>query len=156
MSIFLEPAMAGGKMINPRTKGASGEREVCTWLNSVVTELHAENGIVRPDDTPVFQRNQNQSAVGGSDITNPFDLCIEVKRQEILQLDKWWEQCTTASDRFGGIPILLFRQNGKRRWNAMMMVSVEIDSTTAIKCKGILSQDNFDTWIRNYLTVNYF
>ena len=105
--------------INIRQKGQSGEREVCDWLNAIL--LNVLDKLNKPaPDKPVFQRNQNQSAVGGSDITNPFGLCIEVKRQEQLNLNEWWKQCCTASKEFGGRPVVIFRQNGKRKWRILL------------------------------------
>lgn len=105
--------------INIRTKGQSGEREICDWLNSITHRILEEEGFSLPE-RPIFQRNQNQSAVGGSDITNPFGLCIEVKRQESLNLNEWWKQCAEAAKQFGGKPLVLYRQNGKRKWRALL------------------------------------
>lgn len=111
--------------INSRSKGRAGEQEVCRWLNSIASEAYRSKGL-EPPETPIFQRNQNQTAVGGSDITNPYGLSIEVKRHEQLAVDTWWQQCYEDSVAFGGIPVLLYRQNGKRKWRAVMMVHVSL------------------------------
>lgn len=111
--------------INSRSKGRAGEQEVCRWLNSIAAEAYRSKGL-EPPETPIFQRNQNQTAVGGSDITNPYGLSIEVKRHEQLAVDTWWQQCYEDSVTFGGIPVLLYRQNGKRKWRAVMMVNVRL------------------------------
>jgi len=100
---------------------------------------------------PVFQRNQNQSAVGGSDITNPFGLCIEVKRQEALSLNTWWTQCITASREAGGRPIVLYRQNGKK-WRALLEANFTYHCGQAhspLRCE--ITKDDFDIFIRNWI-----
>jgi hypothetical protein len=137
--------------INARAKGIGGEQEVCKWLNelteSVLLTLGKDCG-----QNPHFTRNQNQSAIGGDDICNGFGLCIEVKRQQVLQKGLWWAQCLRSAERFGGFPVVLYRQNGNRKWNAMLRleavigdkrypVQAEIDHTTFERF--------FVTWIRN-------
>jgi hypothetical protein len=47
----------------------------------------------------MVQRNQNQSAVGGCDLTNTFGMAIEVKRQETLAIPEWWRQVTKAAEK---------------------------------------------------------
>lgn len=135
--------------MNIRTKGANGEREVCMWLNRLVKDFYSQLGLLIPE-APVFQRNQNQSAVGGSDITNPFGLCIEVKRQEILALPQWWSQVTYASRVHGGIPILIYRQNGKRKWNIMkegwLSPSYDADPVPVI-----VSEASFEIWFESFI-----
>lgn len=105
--------------INIRQKGQNGEREVCELLNEIAKAALLDFGL-QPPAKPIFQRNQNQSAVGGSDITNPVGFCIEVKRQEQLNLNAWWQQCSVAAYEFGGEPIVIFRQNGSRKWRVLI------------------------------------
>lgn len=112
--------------INIRQKGQEGEREVARALNSIVESVLTKHGIPLPLK-PSVQRNQNQSAVGGSDLTNPFGLAIEVKRQEQISINTWWAQCLKASDEFGGVPILAYRTNGSREWKIVMYVDVPIE-----------------------------
>lgn len=138
-------------MVNIRTKGQTGEREVCKMLNDVLEKCLADFAYKKPEK-PVFQRNQNQSAVGGSDITNPFTLCIEVKRQETLQINNWWNQCLVASNQFGGIPILIYRQNGKRKWNIVMEGNVNVGLNKQIGCRVQIEQETFLMWLETYLT----
>ena len=106
--------------LNPRTKGQEGEREVARMLNDIVAIVR--EGLKLPTlekDDYLFQRNQNQSAVGGSDLSNKLHLEIEVKRQEDLAISQWWNQCTKQANRTQGIPILIFRQN-RKAWRVMM------------------------------------
>ena len=89
-------------MVNSRTKGASFEREVAKLL---LLELHitfkrdlrqyqeADHGDLIPDD-PAF----------------PFEL--ELKRYAhgpISGTDKWWQQVTTAANKTGKRPALIYK-----------------------------------------------
>ena len=137
--------------INIRAKGANGEREVCDLLNKLLQPILDKHGIAHPEK-PVFQRNQNQSAVGGSDITNPFELCIEVKRQEQLNINTWWQQCLTASNEFGGVPILIYRQNGKRKWNVVMYGMIAVAGPDLLATYRVtLEQSDFENWFARYV-----
>lgn len=102
--------------INIRTKGATGEREVATMLNTIVTEVATAMGFP-PEQVAAaakcIQRNQNQSAVGGCDLTNVFGMSVEVKRQEQVSLGTWWKQCVDAAKRNDELPVLIWRQNRK-------------------------------------------
>jgi len=117
--------------INARTKGQTGEREIATLLNNWFDEACIRKGYKIPavEDRP-FQRNQNQSAVGGDDLTNPMRLSIEVKRQENLSVPSWWRQCEASARRQNNIPILLFRQN-RKSWRCRMLCCLSLDTPTA-------------------------
>lgn len=108
------------KRIDVKTKGSTGEREIATLLNVCVRKCRVSAGLppFKKEDEP-FQRNQNQSAVGGDDLTNPFKLSIEVKRQERLALPQWWKQTVESAKRTDGVPILIYRQNNKQ-WKVIM------------------------------------
>lgn len=103
-------------MIDVRQKGASGEREVAKVLNAVITEVMVAMGYpadqVEAARTSV-QRNQNQSAVGGCDLSNVFGMAVEIKRQEQLSVPAWWRQCVAAAERNNELPVLIYRQNRK-------------------------------------------
>lgn len=110
--------------INIRQKGQGGEREVAQVLNPIVLRLLAKHGReVPPVDKPPVQRNQNQSAVGGSDLTGTFGLAIEIKRQEALSVNTWWAQCTKQARNNGEVPVLLYRQNGKK-WRVVLQAGL--------------------------------
>ena len=110
--------------INIRQKGQEGEREVARALNSIVTSLLEAAKLPDPK-MPYFQRNQNQSAVGGSDLTNPFGLAIEVKRQEAFAVNTWWKQCIVSAQKTGEVPILVYRKN-KMSWRVIMFADVPV------------------------------
>jgi len=60
--------------INIRQKGQEGEREIQRALEPIIRKVMSEGGFPLPDKA-IVQRNQNQSAVGGSDLSNTFGLC---------------------------------------------------------------------------------
>ena len=139
--------------INIRDKGANGEREVAQALEQVVRRVLRAGEYPLPDK-PIIQRNQNQSAVGGSDLSNTFGLCIEVKRQEQLAINTWWQQCVTAARTNGETPVLLYRQNGKK-WKCMVMAQLQLpmlDSDGSfMMCRVEIGWDDFLTWFEEWV-----
>jgi hypothetical protein len=132
-----------------RQKGATGEREICDMMNGICWSVYKQMEIPYPG-VPIFQRNQNQSAVGGSDITNQFGLAIEVKRQEILSIEAWWKQCTSSAATHNEIPILLYRQNGKRKWNCVMLGFLDYGGGNLVT-RVEISHEAFMEWARKYI-----
>lgn len=131
--------------INIRQKGQEGEREIARLLEPIIRRLMTAGGYPM-SDKPIVQRNQNQSAVGGSDLSNTFGLAIEVKRQEQLAVNTWWKQCETAADDNGEWPVLLYRQNGKK-WRAMTKVDVPLPGQAAhVTLRATLELDEFLHW----------
>ena len=108
-------------MINVRQKGQSGERAVYKLLNDEADLVRREMQLpeLEKQDMP-FQRNQNQSAVGGSDLTNPFGLEIEVKNCKTLSLGSWWQQTVHSAARTCGTPVLIYKVQYKG-WRARML-----------------------------------
>lgn len=102
----------GGKA--SRTKGQVGEREVCKLLGEAL-------GVS-------LDRNLDQVRNGGCDIVYEH-FAIEVKRQEKLQIDKWWEQCVRQAKAIEKHPILVFRRN-RESWRVLMPLSLEQDPAT--------------------------
>lgn len=147
--------------INVRTKGQTGEREIATALNKEVAKVRLESELPKLDKRDeLFQRNQNQSAVGGDDLTNPLGLSIEVKRQENLSLNAWWKQTTKSADRQpGNFPILIYRKN-RQKWRCRMMggISLEkgnlVDPELYLDCICVdISFDDFLLWFRHYYRI---
>lgn len=136
--------------INIRAKGQDGERDIANKLNEYVDTFCHTRGFKFPVK-PLVQRNQNQSAVGGSDLTNPFKLCIEIKRQEQLSINTWWNQCLVASEEFGGIPILIFRQN-KQKWRVIMWL---YSPQTNQYIRSEITWEAFCDWFYTYITLEY-
>lgn len=106
---------------NPRTKGQTGEREICKFFNDIYEEVYAALGMTYPEK-PIAQRNQNQSAVGGCDITNTCFYAVEVKRQEQLSINTWWVQCVKSALEADKFPVLMYRQN-KKSWRVVLYMN---------------------------------
>src|SRR5690606_29227473 len=82
----------------------------------------------------------------GSDLTNPFHLAVEVKRQEGLSINTWWKQCCTAAVADGAVPVLLFRQNGNRSWRCILRTDVPLGEGTHVS--GIRSEISWDDFLQ--------
>ena len=141
-------------MINVRAKGAGGEREVIDALMPIVWKVKKELGIPFEYTNPDLQRNQNQSAVGGSDITNPYKLSLEVKRQETLSVATWWQQCMRAAQAENATPVLLYRQNGKK-WRCVLFAELPIATApqhaamrAIVEIDWLTFQIWFEQWVR--------
>ncbi len=118
--------------INIRQKGQTGEREVAQALNPIVLRLLAKHGHqLPPADKPPVQRNQNQTAVGGADLVGTYGLAIEIKRQEQLSVNTWWAQCTTQARNNGEVPVLVYRQNGKK-WRVLLMGAIGLPTSKGV------------------------
>lgn len=139
--------------INIRAKGAGGEREICDVLNSIIQDtmriLKFPPKEVEAAGCTV-QRNQNQSAVGGNDLTNTFGLSIEVKRQEQLAINTWWAQCLAAANRNNEHPVLLYRQNGKK-WQCVTIAYLELPNGKFVKTRVALDFDSFKDWFHAWV-----
>ncbi|UPT53018.1 holliday junction resolvase [Hafnia phage yong3] len=110
--------MAG---VSSQQKGKRGEREICDFFNDIYAEVHKELGIPFPEK-PIAQRNQNQSAVGGCDISNTCQYAVEVKRQEALNINTWWKQCVQSGWELGKFPVLMFKQS-RQKWRVMLFMN---------------------------------
>lgn len=138
--------------VNIRTKGQQGEREFAKLLNDIVDQERKRLGMTTLEDRDkYFQRNQNQSAVGGDDLTNPMLLCIEVKRQEALSINTWWKQCKESAARTdGGIAILAFRQS-RKKWRIMVEGSIPLAANVSFGPVRLeMTIDDFLSWFRHY------
>lgn len=96
--------------INPRTKGKEGEREFVNRFNMFF-----------PGE---LKRNLLQTREGGADISGCHPLCIEVKRCERIELNKWWKQVTKATEP-EEISIVAYRPN-KQPWRFLLPVYLMI------------------------------
>lgn len=143
-------------MVNIRQKGQQGERDVQKIHNDIIISVREKNELQPFDirDLP-FQRNQNQSAVGGDDLTNPFRLCIEVKRQEALSIGSWWRQCMESAARSGGIPILIFKQSHKA-WRVMLLADIPLQAPGSTQFTSFgplpveMNMDHYKKWFEEY------
>lgn len=136
--------------INIRQKGQEGEREIQRALEPIVRKVLAQGGHPLPEK-PIIQRNQNQSAVGGSDLSNTFGLAIEVKRQEQLSINTWWKQCETSAQEANEMPVLLYRQNGKK-WKCVLYTWANLPGAKHIRIRSEISWEDFLHWFELWVT----
>lgn len=142
--------------MNIRQKGHGAEREVATLLNGILILTMREMGF--PEETVVkaatsVQRNQNQSAVGGGDLSNTFGLCIEIKRHETLQIETWWKQCEASAKRNSEWPVLLYRQNN-RAWRCVTYVTMSFPDGSGrglYPVRADISYSDFQSWYRHWI-----
>jgi hypothetical protein len=95
--------------INVRSKGASGEREFCAWL---------EKNFALPEKA---KRNLEQVRSGGADIIMP-PFSFEIKRVESLDVRSAWIQCKVAAAELELEPVLAHRRN-RQPWNFAISAS---------------------------------
>lgn len=143
--------------INIRSKGANGERELCTEMNWILAQVMRQLGY--PEDQCLkamssVQRNQNQTAVGGNDLANTFGLSIEVKRQETLSVNAWWKQCEAAADRNGEVPVLLYRQN-RGKWRCVTYVWVDLPGPMhgQMRTRAEFDFETFKAWWAKWVEI---
>lgn len=137
-------------MLNPRTKGQTGEREIADMLNFIIYTVMKELQMPNPErGMTTIQRNQNQSAVGGSDLTNCMGLSIEVKRQEALSVGSWWKQTTAAAMRNNETPVLMYRQN-RKHWTIMTYGWIAIGHNKHIRAVVEIDLDTFKLWFKEW------
>lgn len=138
--------------IDIRQKGAEGERQVIQMLTPIITTVMRELDFP-PDKIAqalkMVQRNQNQSAVGGNDLSNTFGLSIEVKRQEQLSVNTWWKQCEDAAKRNNELPVLIYRQNRKPwriRTYGFLHTPAADGGWTSVRAFVEFDEATFKTW----------
>lgn len=107
----------GGKM--SRNKGQRAERQFISMLQAVV-DWHYR-GAELP--APELKRNLMQTQNGGYDVVGLEWAAIEVKHQETLSINSWWEQ-TIRQCGDNQIPILAYKQN-RRSWRVMTIGALD-------------------------------
>lgn len=143
--------------INIRAKGAEGEREVIRMLTPIIVSVMKELDFPQEQidaALKMVQRNQNQSAVGGNDLSNTFGLSIEVKRQEQLAINTWWKQCEDAAARNNELPVLIFRQNNKP-WRFITLgflhVPAERGAWSSLRARVEFNEETFKKWFAEWV-----
>lgn len=136
--------------INVRAKGANGEREIADDLNWIVYSAMKDLGMEPTMQS--IQRNQNQSAVGGADLTGTFNMAIEVKRQEALSINTWWAQCVASAARRNEVPVLLYRQN-RGKWRCVTNMEVPLRDVSgnvygATQVRAEMDYESFKAWFK--------
>jgi hypothetical protein len=140
-------------MVNIRQKGFNAEREVVRMLNEIINTVIAAQSW---DDSVVsgardcIQRNQQQSAVGGSDLTGVFGMAIEIKRHETLHINQWWLQCTEAAKRNNEHPVLLFRQSNQK-WTCVTLGSAPLPGGRLSAIRVQFDEATFRIWFYQWV-----
>lgn len=128
--------------INVVTKGKAGEREAVKLIQPWVNEVYASLDMQAPD----LLRNQMQTAVGGYDIVGLNWLALEVKRQEQLSLNAWWNQVTKAC-KDGQVPVVMFRQN-RKKWRFLITSWLHTGGQGHMECRCEVDSDTFERWFK--------
>ena len=131
-----------------RSKGQRGEREFADMLSAAF-----------PDMLRV-RRNIDQAYDGGEDITPQMvpGFSIEVKRQEGLNLNAWWQQAVTQAmdrsiyDNDECVPALAYRQN-HQQWRIRLPLRLLVpyarpDHTVEVYFEAFVSIIKHQQWIR--------
>jgi len=127
-----------------KTKGANGEREVIALLQPVVNKVYTEFGI----EPPRLLRNLEQFRFSGFDLIGIEWVAIEVKRQETLNVNTWWEQTKKSAGQTKE-PILIYRQN-QRKWNVVMFGYLPAGDRK-VRCRVEVNQVSFLVWFETRL-----
>ncbi len=141
--------------IDVRAKGQSGEREVADMLNFIIYKAMQRAGYPEAECLKAMstvQRNQNQSAVGGNDLTNCLGLSIEVKRQESLAVPQWWRQTVAAAQRNNEVPVLIYRQN-RKPWHVRLPIMIATPGEIAqgrLCTVGEIDIESFKAWFAEW------
>lgn len=139
-------------MVHSKNKGRKGEQDVANLLRHEIYLLMHKHQY--DDQTMValhqlVQRNQNQSAVGGGDISC-FGLAFEVKRQETLAIPEWWRQAEASAARNNEAPILIYRQNNKA-WHVVMNGFMALPgSSRVMSARVTIDIETFKVWFSNW------
>jgi hypothetical protein len=143
--------------IDVRQKGAEGERQVIKMLTPIIQQVMRDMEFPQEKvdaALKMVQRNQNQSAVGGNDLSNTFGMSIEVKRQEQLAINTWWAQCEAAAARNNELPVLIFKQNNKP-WRFITLgflhVPAERGSWTSLRTRVEFNEEAFKKWFAEWV-----
>lgn len=132
-------------MINVRSKGARGEREVRDILQKTMDEVGKRMNLLF---VPEVQRNLMQSMVGGHDLVGVPGLAVEVKFCETLQPEKWWEQCLNQAERVKATPVLIYRRKNAK-WRVRMWA--RLSDVGDFQAPVEISLDHFLRWFEGHL-----
>lgn len=128
-----------------KQKGKRGEREAVKFLQPHIDDVYKAAGIT-DDNIPKLFRNQNQSFEGGYDIDGLSWLALEIKRQETLCINQWWDQTISQASQ-GQYPVLMFKQN-RQKWRFMTYGAIHVGGNKMHIARVELSQDDFITWFK--------
>jgi len=134
-------------VINSRSKGQRGEREVRDILQKIIDDVAKE---LKMEWAPEIKRNLMQSMEGGHDLVGVPGLAVEVKYQENTQIDKWWKQTLAQAERENGIPVLIFRKS-HAKWQVVMNALLPVGDAAPVSCRVTISLATFQAWFYEHL-----
>lgn len=142
--------------LNVKNKGRKGEQDVAKIINDIYEDLYIEFGVNIDLSRPTCQRNQNQTAVGGCDLIGTCGYAIEVKRQETLNINTWWDQCVKSADILKKIPVLIYRQS-RKQWRVVLITCNHkmFDSEEKFYVRSDISLDDFKKIFKSH-AINYY
>lgn len=130
-----------------RNKGKQGEREIAMLLRAIMTRACMDEGMCREEAEAcghAIKRNGCQSDGGGYDLVGCPGMAVEVKRQESLKVEQWWEQAVRQAGE-GESPVLLWRQN-RGKWRCMMYIWIPVDGKVGGSRPAEVSFEDFKWW----------
>jgi hypothetical protein len=77
-------------------------------------------------------------------------MSIEVKRQEQLSVNTWWQQCTAAAERNNEHPVLLYRQN-RKKWRCVTLVWLHLPGGAQQQVRAEFDFDTFLHWFEQWV-----
>lgn len=125
-----------------QNKGKRGEREIKDAFVLCMQQAEQATGVWGVSEK--VKRNTTQSDRGGDDIVGIPLLSIEVKRQEALSINTWWQQCCKSAQADHLMPVLIYRQN-RKSWRVV---------TYNLLCHPEYSKANY--WVRCEMAFDDF
>jgi len=136
-----------------QNKGARAERQAIELLTPVVIEVYESFGL----EQPRLQRNTMQADGGGSDIAGLEWMALEIKHQETLHINQWWEQCVGQAKlrivngkEVRQEPVLMYKQNNVK-WRVMMYGLLRTGGEQNIRCPVDITLESFLLYFRHKL-----
>ena len=126
-----------------QNKGKRGEREVKDLHNAFMQDIG--RGDV------VFKRNSMQSQEGGYDLVGLPFLAIEVKFQEALNINGWWEQ-TIKQAAPNQVPVLFYRK-ARVKWRVKMYGALKVDENINLMVPVDIRVEDYFDWLRSVLEL---
>ena len=133
-----------------RSKGQRAERAVIKLLQPIVDMVFEGIGREAPD----LERNLIQSHKGGYDIVGLDWLALEVKHQETLHLNDWWNQTVDQSRRnitLNREAVLIYKQN-RTKWRVMMWGHLPLGERK-VRCRVDIDLESFLLWFEHRLKM---
>jgi len=122
-----------------KDKGARAEREAIKLLQPIVDKVYFQYGM----EAPVLQRNQMQSHMGGFDIVGVDWIALEIKHQETLHVNQWWEQTKRQAGK-SRVPVLMYKMS-RVGWMVRMRVRLPVQGMEGggIRVSASITLENF-------------